>query len=237
MPYPPDRDAAHRRLLTALLAEPNAGDHQAAQDRLPEFAEAELAGQNAAALFPDVQAHLDACDDCSQLYAELLDMLLAEESGEFGAAAPAPAGWPASLLLRRTVRAVAAGIFAQLSLSQSELERALANVFDDHLPQMVRGHLLAEPAADYATAREAAQVVAAAYNATTILTAASPASLLAEQSHGGVPALVHNVTLAQAHHVHMNVEVTASFVTAASQQLEEHYSELVGLSREKQRSP
>ena len=76
----PDENA--RRLLRALEGLETAGAHEAWLAGLPDYVEAELAGEDAARLYADLHAHLDRCEACSLVYAELLDWALAEAAGK-----------------------------------------------------------------------------------------------------------------------------------------------------------
>lgn len=53
------------------------------QDRLHVYADAELEGKDAAVLFPEVKAHLNMCDRCSEDYQHLRVVLLAEREGRW----------------------------------------------------------------------------------------------------------------------------------------------------------
>lgn len=55
--------------------------HAACLEQLPEFIDAELAGEAVAKRLPRVKHHLDCCDTCAQEYAELLDTEWAEQRG------------------------------------------------------------------------------------------------------------------------------------------------------------
>ncbi|MBI4674681.1 MAG: hypothetical protein HY741_23805 [Chloroflexi bacterium] len=55
--------------------------HAACRAALPEFVDAELAGDAVAKLYPAVKHHLDRCDECGREYAELLDTAWAEQRG------------------------------------------------------------------------------------------------------------------------------------------------------------
>ena len=70
-----------RRLARTLPAEYSCAE---VYELLDQFAEAQLRGENVAALLPLVQQHLDMCPDCRQEYEALLRVLHAQA----GAAAP-----------------------------------------------------------------------------------------------------------------------------------------------------
>lgn len=73
-----------RRLGEALWGDPsNPAAHAACLADLPTYVQAEVAGENPAARFPDVKRHLEVCDSCAFEYADLLDAALAERQGRF----------------------------------------------------------------------------------------------------------------------------------------------------------
>lgn len=56
---------------------------QACEIKIHAYVDAELEGEDAAKLYPVVQAHLDACDRCREVYQELRRLLLQEQQGQF----------------------------------------------------------------------------------------------------------------------------------------------------------
>ncbi len=71
-----------RRLGDALWSERDEQlSHAACLETLPDYIDAELAGETVAKLFSRVKHHLDRCDSCAQEYAELLDAEWAEQRG------------------------------------------------------------------------------------------------------------------------------------------------------------
>jgi hypothetical protein len=60
----------------------------ACEEALDAYVEAQIAGQSYAAYRPDVAAHLDACVSCSEAYAILYDLRLAEQRGHEPASIP-----------------------------------------------------------------------------------------------------------------------------------------------------
>jgi hypothetical protein len=80
------------KLARAVLGESGADlSHEECLAALPTYVDAEVAGEPIAQNFPRVKRHLDACEECSAQYAELLQMTLAEQSGEI----PMPLAIPA----------------------------------------------------------------------------------------------------------------------------------------------
>jgi hypothetical protein len=80
-----------RRLGRALIAYRDAGMTCAqCQDELPDYVEAEMAGEDPVTLYPAVQRHLDLCAECGEIYADLLEVAWLEERGEL----PAPVQVP-----------------------------------------------------------------------------------------------------------------------------------------------
>ncbi len=52
----------------------------ACQEALPDYIEAELSGQPARRLHPDLARHLDLCPDCEEVYVDLLEIALEAEA-------------------------------------------------------------------------------------------------------------------------------------------------------------
>ena len=67
------------------------------QDQLTAYIDAQLAGADAAAAFPDVSAHLAGCATCSRVHDELAALLALEQSDQL-AAPPVPAAFDFSYL-------------------------------------------------------------------------------------------------------------------------------------------
>jgi len=55
---------------------------QACEDALDVYVDAELNGQDVAALFPEVKAHLNECASCQESYQELKTLLVMERQGK-----------------------------------------------------------------------------------------------------------------------------------------------------------
>jgi hypothetical protein len=85
-------DDGVKRLFRAMegLDAASSTDHTPYLDRLPALVEAEMAGEAVAVQFADLLSHLDGCFECSEEYAALLDLALAEARGEL----PQPASYP-----------------------------------------------------------------------------------------------------------------------------------------------
>ncbi len=56
---------------------------QACEDMLDQYVDEELAGKDAAKLFPDVNTHLNECTSCQESYQELKALLLMQRQGTF----------------------------------------------------------------------------------------------------------------------------------------------------------
>ncbi len=71
-----------RRLGDALWQPEQAQEaHAACLAALPEYIQAEVAGEPVAKLYAAVKHHLDRCDTCAAEYADLLQVALAEQQG------------------------------------------------------------------------------------------------------------------------------------------------------------
>jgi hypothetical protein len=64
-------------LLEALRATPNETTCQTCLGKLNDYVAAQLAGEDALSLYPDVAVHLDTCLDCAGAYARLYELELA----------------------------------------------------------------------------------------------------------------------------------------------------------------
>ena len=80
-------ETAAERLAAAMVDDaPDALDHATVEAQLPEYVEAELRGVAVAQVFPEINRHLRRCDDCFELYTDLLQI----ESGELPEPLPLP---------------------------------------------------------------------------------------------------------------------------------------------------
>jgi hypothetical protein len=126
-----DYDDNARRLLRALSAGEEAGDHDACLAALAEFVEAEMANEDVARLFPEVQAHLDTCQECDALHAEMLDLLMADEAGLISEPDHLPPlRMPREVLIRRWARDTAGAMLDALRQGRRELDSAAQAFFD-----------------------------------------------------------------------------------------------------------
>ena len=111
--------------------------HEECQDYLPECADAEMEGENIAEKYPRVKQHLDLCDDCSEQYAELLELIRAERTGQI----PVP--------FRDFVKQIAATILQTLAPSELPDLSNVADFFFQHVetlgPQLALQRGAAEP--------------------------------------------------------------------------------------------
>jgi hypothetical protein len=128
-------DLGPRRLIRALSSTESDLDHAACQARLAEYLAIELADEDPARAFPEVQAHLDRCEACSELHALMLDEALALETGTALPEAPVPEfTWPWPIRVRQWVQTIAQATLADLRQGQSEVEGA-ADAFFEALAQ------------------------------------------------------------------------------------------------------
>ncbi len=71
-------EGGQARLIRALRSKPDDEACQACLSQLDEYIAAQLAGEDYAARFANVAAHLDACLDCAGAYARLYELELAD---------------------------------------------------------------------------------------------------------------------------------------------------------------
>lgn len=80
-------DQVHFTQLAQVLRQPlDEAEHQRILAQLDEYVAAQLAGETYTSLFSDVAIHLDACVECTEAYALLYELALAERQ----AALPVP---------------------------------------------------------------------------------------------------------------------------------------------------
>lgn len=126
-----NRDDNIRRLRQALSSGEDPPDHAACQAALPEFVEAEMADEDMARLFPAVQAHLDICEECDALHAEMLDALLAEEAGLLPEVTELPPlNLPRPIRQRQWVRNITDATLGSLKKWRGDLDSATQAFFD-----------------------------------------------------------------------------------------------------------
>lgn len=184
----PNLDDNARRLLQALSNKEAAGNHAECLAALPEFVEAEMAGDDAARLFPAVQAHLDLCESCDAVYAEMLDVRLAEEAGQIPEATHLPPlRMPYALRLRRWARELSGATLDALKQGRRELDSAAQAFFDALAQTSERLNLQSQPQAFALgqTDSEALPLVMASYYALTQLMEQHPAAALRALAQAG----------------------------------------------------
>ncbi len=122
------------RLFRAVSGEHDPAFCDECRALLPELVEAEMAGEDVAALYPTVLDHLDTCADCDAEYAVLLDLALTEERGEL----PQPATYPdlklpQPVLVRRFVRRLAQAVLDTLAPQHAQELAVVAKTFFEQL--------------------------------------------------------------------------------------------------------
>jgi hypothetical protein len=135
----PSPDARAHALARALLAAPDEAACAECLDALESYVDAQLAGEGYEALLPAVAAHLDGCVECSESYAALYDVRLAEARGEL----PLPAAIPQpdlSFLPRRPLAELIAGAVRRAG---ETLRLALSETLLDALREAPRPPALA----------------------------------------------------------------------------------------------
>lgn len=119
-----------RRLIRALSNQPAPEDHAVCQAALSEFIEAEIAGDDTGRLFPEVQSHLDICEECDALHTAMLDVFLADEANQIPEPERAPTlRLPAAVRLRHWATETAGRALDALRQSREDLEGAVQAFF------------------------------------------------------------------------------------------------------------
>ncbi len=125
------------RALTAETPPPEACARCRAE--MPAMAQAEMAGERLARLFPASYAHLDICEECSLQYAELLDMLMEMEAAVGQTAAISPPTLPprmtTALRIRNWVSATLRQMLDRFQVSADDVEEMLSALME-RLPQL-----------------------------------------------------------------------------------------------------
>jgi hypothetical protein len=145
---------SEKEAAAALRRALNASDDltcEQAQELIPEFVDAEMAGEDvqASPRYAALLRHLDNCVDCAELYAALADDL--ESLLTEGPPAPLPRSIPATFfapvretehVLLRLIRGFTKGFELQLNDPRLSLSRGVLSggkqipLFNDNLPEM-----------------------------------------------------------------------------------------------------
>ena len=75
---------AFGRLIDTIFAA-KSGEEMSCSDyfeQLPRYAELEVAGEDAAARFPEVRHHMHQCPECEEVFLDLLDIVRAEKKSD-----------------------------------------------------------------------------------------------------------------------------------------------------------
>jgi hypothetical protein len=156
---------------------------------LPSYVDAEVGGLAAGQLYPEVKRHLDLCDECEVQYVEMLELALAEDTGEL----PVPERMPSARLtflprlsLQGYVRSLAEELVAATSPNLVDDMRDIVDVFFERVAalgnQFTLGPTLA-PALGFGAGKvpEALKLLAMVYAATQVITASlSPQDIKAQ---------------------------------------------------------
>jgi len=124
-------DENARRLLRVLGGLEASGDHEVWLALLPDYLEVELSGDDPAKRFPDLHAHLDRCEACGLVYAEMLDLALAQEAGKLPEVTNfPPVRLPQPVRQADLVRRVAEATLDALQKSRRDLDGAIRRFFE-----------------------------------------------------------------------------------------------------------
>jgi hypothetical protein len=209
-----------RRLLRALSTGEEVGDHAACLAALAEFLEAEMADEDVARLFPEVQAHLDICEECDALHTEMLDLLMADELGLIPELDHLPSlRMPREVLVRRWARNAAGAALDALRQSRRDLDSA-AEAFFDALAQTPGRLGLQEISLAFGLGEsdsEALPFVAAAYYALAGISREVEKTSLDLQSKaeaGQLPGMLERTAREEAERVGLRGEAAQTFARA-----------------------
>ncbi len=123
------------RLTRAALNTPDENAHRDCLAMLPAFVDAELEGARNDPRFAMMREHLDVCAECSVRYAELLEIVQAEQAGEIlqVASVPRPDDSFLPRATREIVEKIAADILRALAPVQASNLRGIADAFFERL--------------------------------------------------------------------------------------------------------
>jgi len=131
-----------RRLAQAIDADEQADASvcRQVQQNLPRLAEAELRGERISRLFPVEIRHMDTCENCAMVYAELLDALIGLEESIGQEPLNQPPALPARLTvvmrLRGWVLKLSQEMAAALKLADPATFEAAAQALMERLPAL-----------------------------------------------------------------------------------------------------
>lgn len=124
-------DAAERIARTLAADEPDPATCEIAQAKLPEVIGVELRGGAVAQLFPEVHRHLLTCQECSALYADLLELELGPELTPLPAPDLAALRWPVKAADMREFVAQRAGqLLRRLAVPSINYGELVATFFE-----------------------------------------------------------------------------------------------------------
>lgn len=115
------------------------GDHDPIQCEecralLSRYVQAEIEGEDARHLYPQVASHLDGCIECDGIYAEMVDIAVSEERGELPEVQDYPEfNLPLVLRLRRLTRQIARAAMSWVDQRQVDDVDVVAQVFFERL--------------------------------------------------------------------------------------------------------
>ncbi len=205
--------------------------HEAVQEQLPEYLEAEMAGEPVGKLFPDIKRHLDLCPTCAEEYAALLDLALMERADQLPMPphipAPdlsflppltsAPQAAPAPSLpdyVRDLARKVVASVAPQLERELRGMERAFFRAVQSAQGELRLGSLAAAGGLGFSggDAPPSLRYLAATYEVTRWLTTTlSPQDIEAQLAAGALDETLRQQAEAIARRLGMDGRAARSF--------------------------
>ncbi len=161
---------------------------------LPTLADEEMAGLRISERYPELALHIDTCPTCGPAFADLLDVLLADERGEFTAPdAVPPPRLPLSLRLERFTILLARAVL-RVNGPSLEMLSDVARVFFERLSETDGQFTLAyAPAAVMGLGGESPALpalVAAYRTAAAVIQSRPPGGLRALHAEGKLEPLI-----------------------------------------------
>lgn len=140
-------NAIHRLADAVFNAGGDGLAHEDCVAALPAYVDAEIEGARVASRFPKVKQHLAACAECAAQYAQLLEITLAEQTGQIPVAAiPQPDLKFLPVPFSEFVKHQAAKILAALAPAQARDLETISDIFFKRLDAL-GGKFILQPSA------------------------------------------------------------------------------------------
>jgi len=217
------------KLARAILGGSGADlSHEECLAALPAYVDAEMNGERIAEKFPRVKRHLDACEECSAQYAELLQVTLAEQAGEISLPTPIPTPdltfLPPSIILVEFVKQRATEILQAISPTPLPDLSTIADIIFEQIDALggkfvLQPGLAQQMALDSGELSEATVTLATTYAATQrVVKSYTPEQIDALLAENRLQAQVEDMAIAVA----QEIQVETSLAKRLAQEYARH---------------